>query len=86
MHLAAENGHEKIIESLFKNHVLVNQGDNNGKTPLHLAVAHKKIDAVKMLMSEGADPFMKDNDDVSALLLAQELEDAAIIKELTMKK
>ena len=36
--------------------VNINVADKRGITPLHLAVAHKKVDIVELLLQVGADP------------------------------
>ena len=40
----------------------INRKDGNGKTPLHAAIIDGNLDKAKALITNGANPFLKDND------------------------
>lgn len=50
----------KILSVLIKNGADPNAVDARGKTPLHLAVAMRSIQVVKMLLQHEADPNITD--------------------------
>ena len=49
LHIAAEAGHHKIVESLIANGASAGALDEDGQTPLHMATAAGHLDAVKTL-------------------------------------
>ncbi|OBZ78625.1 Acyl-CoA-binding domain-containing protein 2 [Grifola frondosa] len=49
----------------------VNQPDENGYTPLHLASDRGQLAVVELLLKRGADPDIKDSDNFTAAELAQ---------------
>lgn len=50
-HHAARNNHVNILNHICKNNPdLFNSVDNNGNTPLHLAVANDSFDALEFLL------------------------------------
>ncbi|KAH9947140.1 ankyrin [Amylocystis lapponica] len=49
----------------------LNEADENGYTPLHLACDRGHIEVVEILLDRGADMCKKDSDDFSALELAE---------------
>ena len=51
---AALNGHVEFIKTLLEAGANPNQADDSGTTPLHSAVAGKKLTIVKMLVTSGA--------------------------------
>ena len=56
MHLAAEAGHLKMLLYLLDHKGNVNKcNPSNGATALHLAVQKGHVEAVKLLLSRGAD-------------------------------
>lgn len=65
IHLAAENGHIKMLEVMIKKGVDVNLMEDvpaqSGATPLHEACANGYHEAVKLLMAAGADDTMKNS-------------------------
>lgn len=52
VHVAAEGGHINISRTLFKHGANFNLPSSDGKYPLHIAVQHKKDDAIKFLLKE----------------------------------
>ena len=56
--------------------------DDNGRTALHWAALHGKIQVVEALLNAGADKAVKDEDGRTALDLAQYNNHPAIVKLL----
>ena len=48
----------------------VNDFDHHGNTPLHIATHFGDVEAVNLLLENGADPYLKDNDGVSTLKMS----------------
>ena len=62
----------------------MNEGDEEGWTPLHKAVANGYEDVVKMLMAAGADPEIAHNSGLTAIKMARQ-KNMALILKLLMK-
>ncbi len=84
LHVAAEFGFLESIELLLKNNANanVNVQDNEGRTPLHLAVLGKNLPAVEILLKYNADINILDKSDKSALHYAIEKKNLEVIKVL----
>ena len=54
---------------------ILNQQDNAGRTALMYAAMEDRVEVVKYLLLEGADPNIKDNNGKNALSLAEEIGD-----------
>jgi len=55
LHLAAGNSDKvTILKSLISNGALINEKDNTGYTPLHIAAIYSKLKNVKFLLKNGA--------------------------------
>lgn len=72
IHIAARNGHIKLVDLLITNGANVNTTKADGWTPLHVAAFFGHIDIVKFLLSKGADINAKANDGSTALIEATE--------------
>jgi ankyrin repeat protein len=55
LHLAAQNGHQKVCHTLLKSGLHVDSSDRHGKTPMSYACAHGQLAIVKFLYEQGAD-------------------------------
>ena len=51
--------HVRIIALLLENHAYIDAASPNGTTPLMMAAQYGSNDAVQLLLSEGADPTLK---------------------------
>merc|ERR1712159_323176 len=67
MHFAAQNGHEETLEVLKAGGGDVNGRDTAGQTPLMLAAVKGNTAAVKWLLDNGADKFLRQKDEATAL-------------------
>ncbi|KAG7099163.1 hypothetical protein E1B28_001034 [Marasmius oreades] len=73
IHDFAVSGDLNKLMTLLKNnpHLNLNQLDENGYAPLHLASDRGNISVVKFLLTKGADPKVKDSDGMTAHDLAE---------------
>src|SRR6185436_3379861 len=60
LYLASQQGHAKVIEALIKAGADLKAGTPNGTTPLMVAAASGEVDAVRVLVDNGADVNAKD--------------------------
>jgi ankyrin repeat protein len=69
LHLACQNGHLAIVESLLSSgrSDLINLQDRRGLTGLHLSVETGNYDIVNLLLNRGANANLKNNAGKSAL-------------------
>jgi ankyrin repeat protein len=70
LHIAALNGHEKLVEFLIRMGASIDSKTGSGQTPLHVAVGHEQPAVVEMLYKYGANPMMRDKDRRCPMLLA----------------
>lgn len=71
IHEAATDGHLEWVKALLrKNPDLVFSKEENGGTPLHLAVVYGRGDVVTFLLANRADPNARDNEGGTPLHLA----------------
>ena len=62
--VASKNGHLEVVKVLISNDGSVNEADNDGFTPLHLASGHSEV--VKLLVElEGSVNQAGYNDDIT---------------------
>ncbi|MHC4212186.1 MAG: ankyrin repeat domain-containing protein [Planctomycetota bacterium] len=79
---AAGNGHTKLVKLLLEKGAKVNVGDNYGYTPLYYAIWSKDEEAVRALISAGADVNRRVNEkeEYNAFFYAVWMEDANLVK------
>jgi len=75
LHFAAQANSEAVALLLLLAGAEVNAQDSNGNTPLSTAVFSSRGDGelIQLLRASGADPFLKNNYDVSAVSLARSI-------------
>lgn len=73
LHIAAYQGHTKIVEILIKNGAFINASDDDGITPLHLASLNGHTEIVEMLLKHNADAEKVNIERESALHIAANL-------------
>lgn len=67
---SSQKGFVEVVSNNIKNGSNIDIQDNEGLTPLMLAVANNHIDVVRLLLSNNANVEIKDNDGQTALMLA----------------
>ncbi|EKX41497.1 hypothetical protein GUITHDRAFT_95990, partial [Guillardia theta CCMP2712] len=60
LHFACCRGDPKEIIQAVKEGISINAVDNNMCTPLHVAARYNHVEVCRFLMSQGADPDMRD--------------------------
>jgi hypothetical protein len=61
VHFAAAGGYGLVVEFLVQSHGLdINARDKDLQSPLHLAVRHAALDAVRVMVKLGANPLQQD--------------------------
>lgn len=71
LHYAASTGQVKVISTLLENHAYIDAESPNGSTPLMMASMYGTPAAVKLLLEEGADPLLRNQQGLTALQFAQ---------------
>jgi ankyrin repeat protein len=56
LHIAAEAGHESIVDMLLNSGSFIDELDSEENTPLHRATMNEKLGVVRKLLKYGADP------------------------------
>ena len=69
LHISAEKGSQAQVLRLLENGAELDMGDDTEKTALHYAVLNGHVNIVKILLQEGADPNVQDENGCSCLLL-----------------
>ena len=70
---AAIRGKLNTMSLLIKNDLDINSQNKFGDTALHMAVRGIQLEAARLLVSNGADKTIKDNDNLTALQLAEDM-------------
>ncbi|XP_076547422.1 osteoclast-stimulating factor 1 [Osmia lignaria lignaria] len=74
LYWAARAGHLDCVKELLKlPNSVVNAQNKMGETPLHAAASRGHIDTVNLLLKSGADPMIKNNDDLMPEQLSSDL-------------
>ncbi|MDW5444385.1 ankyrin repeat domain-containing protein [Polaromonas sp. SM01] len=71
LHYAASKGHLAIMSLLLDNNAYIDAESPNGTTPLMMAAMYGTAPAVKLLLEAGADPMLKNQQDLTAIEFAQ---------------
>lgn len=71
LHYAASGGQLAIISVLLEKNAYIDAESPNGTTPLMMAAMYGTTAAVKLLLQEGADPKLKNQQELTALEFAQ---------------
>jgi ankyrin repeat protein len=78
--IAAGMGHIDIVKDMLQSQVNVNVVGRHNRTPLMAAVKFGRVDTVRLLVDSGSDATPHDDDDSTALTVAQELGNKEIIE------
>ncbi|MCK5919186.1 MAG: ankyrin repeat domain-containing protein [Cocleimonas sp.] len=79
LHRAAVLGTAGLITELLELNAMIDSQDEDGNTPLMLAVAVTEMDAIKLLIEKGADLKLKNGLDETVLDLAKKSKNTVII-------
>jgi ankyrin repeat protein len=71
LHYAATHGHLKVIRQLLDAHAYIDAESPNGTTPLMMAAYYGTPEAVKLLLDSGADPMLKNQQNLTAIDFAR---------------
>lgn len=71
LHYAATNGHLAVMNLLLEHHAYIDAASPNGTTPLMMAAHYGTAEAVKLLLEAGADPLLKNIQNLTAIDFAQ---------------
>ena len=71
LHYAASGGHAALIGLLLENSAYIDSESPNGSTPLMMAAMYGSEASVKILLQEGADPNLRNQQKLTALDFAQ---------------
>lgn len=71
LHYAATGGQISVIKVLLENHAFIDAQSPNGSTPLMMAAMYGSTDSIRLLLTEGADPTMKNEQGLTAANFAQ---------------
>lgn len=71
LHYAASTGQVKVISLLLQNNAYIDAESPNGTTPLMMASMYGTAAAVRLLLEEGADPLLRNQQSLTALQFAQ---------------
>jgi hypothetical protein len=70
LHYAASKGHTAMMRLLIENDAYIDAESPNGTTPLMMAAYYASPNAVKLMLEEGADPLLRNQDGQTALDMA----------------
>ena len=70
LHYAASKGHTAMMRLLIENDAYIDAESPNGTTPLMMAAYYATPNAVKLMLEEGADPTLQNQDGQTALAMA----------------
>ena len=71
LHYAATRGHVDVMVLLLDKFAYIDAASPNGTTPLMMAAFYGTPSAVKLLLEAGADPFLRNEKDLTAINFAQ---------------
>jgi len=86
MCLAGISGNTKRLQSYLLAGADLSQKDFSGRTPLHFAAFHDRVEAVEFLLNHGADPHCVDMLGKTAANLAEATQAAGAIRLLASFK
>ncbi|XP_066228535.1 transient receptor potential cation channel subfamily A member 1 [Saccopteryx leptura] len=84
LHYAAEEGQLELMEMIIKDSSceVLNVMDNYGNTPMHWAAERNQVESVKLLLSKGANPNLRNSNMMAPLHLAVQRMHNNVVKVL----
>ncbi len=67
LHYAATKGHIQVMKTLLDNYAYIDAQSPNKTTPLMMAAMYGTPEAVQLLLDEGADPLLKNEQNMTAV-------------------
>lgn len=58
LHIAALNGHEKMVEFFLRMGANAENKNHMGRMPIHVAVSHNQVKVVEIFLQRGINPFL----------------------------
>lgn len=80
LHYAASGGQPALIRLLIENHAYIDAESPNGSTPLMMASMYGTTEAVELLLDEGADTLLKNQQGLTATQFAQRADRENIVQ------
>ena len=84
LHYAASGAQIEIIKMLLDNNAYIDAESPNQTTPLMMAAMYGTSSAVKLLLHEGADPSLKNQQGLTALQFAQRSNQSASVEAIAV--
>jgi ankyrin repeat protein len=85
LHYAATEGHIEMMKLLLEAHAYIDAESPNKTTPLMMAALSKNILAVKLLLDEGADMTLLNEEGWSVITFAQKADAVDIVEGLQLR-
>jgi len=82
LHYAAANGHVEVLRHLIEQHAYLDSESPNRTTPLMMAARQGKLDAVRLLLQEGADPTIRNESGFTAADYARQAGEPELSRQL----
>ncbi|QXL83162.1 ankyrin repeat domain-containing protein [Comamonas sp. NLF-1-9] len=85
LHYAASSSADSaadMVRLLLEHAAYIDAGSPNGSTPLMMAAQYGQIDVARLLLAEGADPSIKNQQGLSALDFARKAERDGLVQDI----
>ena len=82
LHCASQGGNSEVMELMLSHVSYIDSTTKEGVTSLMIAAGNDKLQAVKYLLKQGADPSLQNNDGWNVLHFASVSDNVAIMEEI----
>ncbi|KAE8367502.1 ankyrin repeat-containing domain protein [Aspergillus caelatus] len=86
IHIGVRSGEMDIIRLLLRDRWPVDARCSRGSTALHCASMSDQQDALRLLLQQGADPLVRDQEQMTPLLLAAEAGNVQVMQQLLLRE